>query len=213
MSPRDEMAIFNVINGKARGLTSSLLDYHTTKLLEDLELFRLDLFIAKRLNDDTASPWHRCICMGGAATQGTARKVSLRGMQSATKLLVERSGLRAAKELTPEDKYIAVRSFWAAVAELWQTAWTQSRNYLLRKGVGVTALSLLAADIITVAFAQSQRLDQALFSTSLARLRHVDWSNHGPFRAYGGRHGADHVHQELKSQLFAPALEFKRAGS
>ena len=52
LSPHQEMAIFNVINAKAKGLSSSLLDYHTTKLVPDLETIRLDLFIAKRLNDD-----------------------------------------------------------------------------------------------------------------------------------------------------------------
>ena len=66
LSPREEMSIFSVINGKAKGLSSSLLDYHTTKL----ETVQLDLYIAKTLHDDPDSVWHRKVKLGGAATQG-----------------------------------------------------------------------------------------------------------------------------------------------
>src|SRR5882672_4277687 len=55
LSPDEEMAIFNVINGKAKGLNSSLLDYHKTKLTPGLETIHLDLYIAKSLHDDPES--------------------------------------------------------------------------------------------------------------------------------------------------------------
>src|SRR5207244_6770919 len=90
LSPRDEMAIFNIINGKAKGLSSSLLDYHTTKLASDLAATQLDLYIAKMLHDDPGSVWHGKVKLGGTATQGNTRRVSLRGLQTATKLLLQR---------------------------------------------------------------------------------------------------------------------------
>ena len=58
LTPTEEMSIFNVINGKAKGLSSSLLDYHTTKLTPDLASVQVDLYIAKMLNDDPESVWH-----------------------------------------------------------------------------------------------------------------------------------------------------------
>jgi DGQHR domain-containing protein len=81
LSVAEEMAIFNVINGKAKGLSSSLLDYHTTKLVEGYEENQLELYIAKRLNEDPASVWRGAVKLGGVATQGSHRRVSLRGLQ------------------------------------------------------------------------------------------------------------------------------------
>ncbi|HYV49617.1 MAG TPA: DGQHR domain-containing protein, partial [Myxococcaceae bacterium] len=85
LSPSEEMAIFGIINGKAKGLNSSLLDYHQTQLLPDLEFLQQELFIAKRLSSDPDSVWHGLVKLGGGATQGSQRRISLRGLQTATK--------------------------------------------------------------------------------------------------------------------------------
>src|SRR5579883_842139 len=113
LAPQDEMAIFSVINGKARGLSSSLLDYHKTKLLPGLETIQLDLYIAKTLHDDPQSVWHGKVKLGGAATQGTQRRISLRGLQTSTKLLLQRSPFGATTDLGPTEKYQVVRDFWS----------------------------------------------------------------------------------------------------
>jgi DGQHR domain-containing protein len=212
LSPHDEMAIFSTINGKAKGLSSSLLDYHKTKLLPDLDSVQLDLYIAKLLNTDRESVWFSKVKLGGAATQGSQRRISLRGLQTATKLLLQRSVLGGAAELTPPEKYLIVRSFWSAVAHVWPLAWKQPRAYLLTKGVGVTALSLLAGDIITSVFSHQQRPSAATFIEYLRPLVTIDWSRSGTFRAFGGRHGANEAHQLLRSRLFAPGLAVVRGG-
>ena len=49
LSTREEMAIFSVINAKAKGLSSSLLDFHTTKLVPRLEHVQVELYVAKGL--------------------------------------------------------------------------------------------------------------------------------------------------------------------
>src|SRR5258708_1700286 len=89
LTPTQEMAVFNIINGKARGLNPSLLDYHATKLIPNVGHIRLELYIATRLQDDGASVWRGRVKMGGRATQGTHRPVSLRGLQFATKALLQ----------------------------------------------------------------------------------------------------------------------------
>jgi len=199
------MAIFSVINGKAKGLSSSLLDYHATKLVPRLEDVHLELYIAKKLHDDPVSVWCGKVKLGGA-TQGAHRRISLRGLQVATKLLLERSPLGAASTLTPVEKYIVVREYWAAVAKVWSRAWKQPRSHLLSKGVGVTALSLLAADIITAALSRQQRPALNTFIEYLRPLSKIDWSGHSLFKGYGGRQGASEAHHVLSSRLFAPGL-------
>ena len=50
LSEREEMEVFSVINSKAKGLSTSLLDYHEAQLAESLAQERPELFIALQLN-------------------------------------------------------------------------------------------------------------------------------------------------------------------
>jgi hypothetical protein len=205
LSPRDEMEIFNVINGRAKGLDSSLLDFHKTRLLADLETDQPELYIAKRLNDDPRSVLHGRVRLGGAATQGAKRPISLRGLQTATKLFLRRLSLGSAG-LTDDEVYRLVRDFWGAVATVWPAAWDSPRTHLLTKGVGISALCLLAGDVVTTLLSQPQRLDLQSFFSRLVLLSDFDWSTKGPFRVYGGKHGASQLHQVLLAKLLAPGL-------
>ena len=213
LSPTEEMSIFNVINGKAKGLGSSLLDYHTTKLTPDLASVQVDLYIAKMLNDDPESVWHGRVKLGGKATQGSTRRISLRGLQTATKLLLQRCPFGPSSEVSPVDQYRIVRDFWSAVATVWPRAWTQPRTHLLVKGVGVTALSMLAGEIITSVLSRQQRANAETFVSFLSPLAGVDWSTTGSFKGLGGRHGASEAHQLLAARLFAPGLALVRAST
>jgi DGQHR domain-containing protein len=210
LSPLEEMGVFSVINAKAKGLSPSLLDYHATKLLPDLETIRLELFIAKHLNDDPVSVWHGHVKLGGASTQGSKRRASLRGLQTATKALLHRRPFEAATELEAADRYLVVREFWSAVVRVWPSPWAKPRTHLLTKGVGVTALSLLAADIITTALSRQRPLDVATFFEFLAPLADIDWSNKGPFKAFGGRRGATEVYKVLAYRLRSGGLSVVR---
>jgi DNA sulfur modification protein DndB len=46
LTEREEMEVFNVINSKAKGLSTSLLDFHDATLAADLASDRPELFIA-----------------------------------------------------------------------------------------------------------------------------------------------------------------------
>src|SRR5207302_1363747 len=83
LSEREEMEIFNVINSKAKGLSTSLLDYHDATLTADLARERPELFIALHLNNSPSSPWYRQLDLGGTTTSGMTRRASLRMMQTA----------------------------------------------------------------------------------------------------------------------------------
>jgi len=212
LTPAEEMAVFNVINGKAKGLSSSLTDYHDTKLIPDLDSVRVELYVAKTLNNDEESVWHKKVGLGGRrTTQGAFRHVSLRGLQTATKLFLQRATGAFGEGTTPQEKYLAVRSFWRAVSLTWPEAWAKPRANLLSKGVGVNALSLLAADIAVGARRRGQQLTVATFSEYLVPLRSLDWGNDGAFKGYGGKQGAREAHKFLLSGDLRKSLAIVRA--
>jgi DNA sulfur modification protein DndB len=211
LSPKEEMAIFNVINGKAKGLSPSILDYHTTKLLSDLETIRLELFIAKRLNDDPDSVWFGKVKLGGVSTQGSKRRTSLRGLQTATKAFLQQRPFDKLADFDVWQRYEVVRDFWTAVVAVWSKPWEKPRSYLLTKGVGVTAVSMLAADVVVAAVANSRPLCEATFREYLSPLSDVDWSSKGPFQAYGGRGGAKEVHKHLAFRFRSTGLSVVRS--
>lgn len=205
LTPREEMAVFNVINGKAKGLSPSLLDYHTTVLDPDLARNNLHLLIAKRLHDDEASVWFKKLKLGGRASQGTSRPVTLRGLQLAARLYLQASGFDEDSTLSVDHKYETYRDFWRAVADTWPVPWQAPRKHLITKGVGVHALSMLAGDI-TRALGSQARLTPREFAQTLRPLSTIDWSSTGPLGTFGGRKGANQVHAHLAQRLEHAAI-------
>ena len=68
------MEVFNIINSKAKGLSTSLLDFHDATLATDLARERPELFIALHLNNNSDSPWYRQLDLGGSSTLGLYAK-------------------------------------------------------------------------------------------------------------------------------------------
>ncbi len=210
LTPEEEMRIFNVINSKAKGLSPSLLDYHDTQLLEDVAKEHPELFIAKKLNDAPDSVWHNRLKLGGAATQGTHRRVTLRGMKHGVALFLQNALIR---NLPIVEQYEIVATFWRAVTKAWPEAWNQPRKHLLTKGIGVQGLSLLAGDIVKLAMDAGEEPTIATFERYLRRVTTEDWSNTGSFKGLGGRSGAHEAHERLARELLTRrALKLEQAG-
>ncbi len=187
LTPVEEMAVFNVINSKARGLSSSLLDFHEAQLAEDVAVDRPELYVALCLRNDPASPWYRQLDLGGHPTSGLARRASLRTMQKAVKVFLART--RLAKEAPPEAVARLVIEFWSTVAVAFQAAWARPRKHLLTKGIGVYAMMEIAADLYSEAPPEAAGRRRH-FDAALSHLAHVfDWAAEGPLRGLGGEGG------------------------
>lgn len=187
LSAREEMEIFRVINGKAKGLSGSLLDFHEATLATDLGIERPELFIAMQLNNDTDSPWYRRLDIGGSKTSGMQRRPSLRTMQKAAKGFLNQT--RVLQNTGPEAAARLVIAFWASVAHVLDAAWKSPRNHLLAKGVGVYALMIIASDLVLESPAL-EACDKRYFIGKLADfLPEIDWSTRGPLRGLGGESG------------------------
>lgn len=196
LSEAEERDVFAVINGKAKGLSSSLLDYISAKALGH-ELARISpaLFVALGLNNDPASPWCGRLDLGGDRTVGTKRIASLRTMhQAAARFLKE---ARTAADVPTEALLEYAVSFWRAVAITLPTQWNSGRRHMLTKGIGVYALMSLAGQLVRERGRQPVTVDYFVAKLS-DFVDQVDWSNHGPLEGYGGAKGADMAYKMIQ---------------
>lgn len=185
LTVEEEMAVFTVINRKAKGLSRSLLDFHDARLCEDLANDRPELFIALCLSNDQASPWCGQLDVGGNKVSGMTRKASLRTLQKAVRRFLKRSAIL--KQRTVEEAARVVLDFWIAVSVAMRDDWARPRGSLLAKGVGVYALMDIAADMWRES---GCALTRDLMIAHLSDLAaDVDWSSDGPFKGLGGEGG------------------------
>lgn len=195
---RAEMAMFTVINSKAKGLSSSLTDYHESNLLNDLASEAPHLYIARKLNEDSKSPWHKLIRYGGETTSGLKRRTSFRMMQkSVQQFLRDINGYYTGNL---DDKYEIVVEYWNAIQKVFPDEWKEHRHHLITKGVGLYSLMMLLPDMIK---SQNQiSYDEDYFQSLLKPLKEkVDWKSNGTFANAGGHKGARETYLTLKGLL------------
>lgn len=196
LSPEEEREVFTTINSKAKGLNTSLIDYNSSQLMRDLCKEDPCLFIAMCLADDEDSPWRGRISKGGTTSVGLKRVASLRLMK-----LAVRRFFRSKAELAqcdPREVAQILKSFWRAVAETYEDAWSAPRTHLITKGVGVYGLTTLAGDLVREAKAMNREPTQAYFGNVLGDFYFdFDWSSDGKLDALGGTKGAARAYKIL----------------
>lgn len=209
LSEREEMEVFNTINSKAKGLSSSLLDFHDASMARDLANERPELFIALQLKNDSNSPWYRQLDLGGTCTSGLQRRASLRTMQKAIKRF-----LRQTKgQQTPEAAAQVILDFWSCIATLLRGAWDNPRRHLINKGVGVYALMSVAADVYEEARLAGQACDKRFLMTKLSEfILDIDWSSTGPLSGLGGEAGVKAALAHVRGARATPGLSVVRRG-
>jgi DNA sulfur modification protein DndB len=191
LSVAEEMEIFRDINGKAKGLNSSLLDSTEARLTGDqLSAVKPELYYAMQLNENPLSVWHLKLDLGGEVTVGTKRIASLRTMQQAVKRFFHEAELdKTTHHETITDILI---NFWKAITYVLPDAWENPRKHLITKGIGVYCLMSLAGDLAKEAVQTNRRCDLDYFIGKLSDFMHkIDWTNQGPLMGYGGVKGAD----------------------
>lgn len=189
LSEAEERDVFAVINGKAKGLSSSLLDFISAKSLgNDLAKVSPALFIALGLNNDPGSPWCGRLDLGGERTVGTKRIASLRTMHQAVSRFLREA--KVADDMPADVLLGHAVSFWRAVVMALPTQWANDRRHMLTKGIGVYALMSLAGFLVRERGGQPITVDYFVAKLS-DFVDQIDWSNHGPLEGYGGAKGAD----------------------
>ena len=188
LTEREEMEVFSIINGKAKGLSASLLDYHDAQLREALAEERPELFIALQLNSIDDSPWLKRLNLGGKTTSGLKRIVSLRMMQQAVHEFLKATKLLPKQPV--EEVVGLVLDFWRAVVAVLPDEWADPRRHMLTKGIGVYALMRIAADIVNECREAGRPCDRRAFIAALGDFaENIDWSTSGSLKGFGGQGG------------------------
>jgi DGQHR domain-containing protein len=198
LTVEEEMRIFRDINGKAKGLNSSLLDYTEARLAQDdLGVAHPEIALALRLQEDPDSPWRHQLDLGGNRTNGTKRVASLRTMQKA----IRRFRREARDDKTNlEEVGRQLIDFWRAVAQVYAYPWLQPRRHLIRKGIGVYSLMSMAGVLVREARSSGRQVDKDYYLEKLSDFSdRIDWSTSGPMKGFGGAHGADQAFELMKS--------------
>lgn len=187
----EEMEIFRVINGKAKGLSGSLLDFTEARLVEaDLKTAKPELFLALMLHEDQRSPWYQRLDLGGNRTTGPLRVASLRTMQKAARRFLRESGL-SNKDVSDHTATLVI-DYWRAITVVLSQQWNQPRQHMLVKGIGVYCLMSLAGELYRESVSKRVPCNIDYFISALSDFLHgIDWSNKGPLKGYGGASGAD----------------------
>lgn len=201
LSQREEMEIFGVINGKAKGLSNSLLDFHDAQLCADLASERPELLVALHLKNEPTSPWYNRLDLGGSQVSGLDRRASLRTMQKACRTLTRRLRPRSVDDIAR-----IAHDFWSAVAMVMPDAFANPRRSLVTKGLGVYALTEMAADFVLEAPATA-RCDTAFFAALVGDLALLlDWGRDGPLGGLGGEGGVKRAVEILRELRRRPRL-------
>lgn len=205
LSEREEMEVFSVINGKAKGLSTSLLDFHQSALCDDLAHDRPEIYVALLLRNEPSSPWHRQLDLGGTSFSGMGRRASLRTMQKALKRFVS-PALKQTGGNVDAAAGLALE-YWKAVAAVLPVQWAAPRNHMLTKGVGVYALTQIAADMVAEIPPGSLSGARRFFESCLSDFApSFDWSSAGPLRGLGGESGVASAVAMLRSWRQRPTL-------
>ena len=198
LSVEEEMQIFRDINGKAKGLSSSLLDYTDATLARDgLAVAHPAIALALQLQEDPDSPWLHRLDLGGERTNGMKRIASLRTMQKAIRRFQRESDCDIEDVGTVGRQLI---DFWKAVIRVYPDEWSQPRKHLLCKGIGVYALMSLAGEFVAEAKARNRIVDYDYFIEKLSDFADkIDWRNKGAMKGFGGSSGADRAFELIKA--------------
>lgn len=188
LEQKEEMAVFNIINGKSKGLSSSLLDYHEAQLFEGIEKEKPELVLSIRLADDPESPWFKQLDIGGKQTSGVKRRASLRTMQKAVRRFIRDSQIM--KRESPDEVYEVVKGFWVAVAQVLEEEWNDPRKHMINKGVGVYSLMSIASDLYKERGDLRPKTWSSYFAAKLSDFAGLfDWTSGGPLKGLGGQAG------------------------
>ncbi len=211
LSVREEMEVFNVINSKAKGLSSSLLDYHESKLSADLGTAKPEIYVALKLTETPGSPWYRKLDLGGKKTVGTHRYASLRTMQKAVRRFLRESSILDQK--MAEDAFSVVQSFWVAVTKVLSKEWNDPRKHFITKGIGVYSLMSICGDLYVESMRCKVECDTDFFVGVLSDfIADIDWSSQGPLKGFGGASGADQALDLLRKARTKRRLKVLSSG-
>lgn len=203
----EELKLFNDLNDKHEGMESSLLVDQDTRLIKPEEM---------KSNMKLRPRWIASeLCRKGRAFDGIVhrggrrekgKRINLSSLASAVATMQRNSRvLEDVLDDKPDAALSIVDAYWKAVAEVFDVAWQDRKNYILLQSIGLNGFAEYGADIVDEA---QGKTTQEHFVDVLSGVKDkVDLDRHAEiWRGKAGRGGATAVAKELRSKADEKAL-------
>lgn len=182
----EEIKLFDTINTKARGIGPSLSKY-LRRGSDDLS------WVATELLTRNDSPFVQIGSIIGKRVKG--RHITLQNLYRTLNLLFKDSNLVS---LTKEEKLSVALTYFTIVKETFPSEWLDYSGQRLTHIVCMDALSISACKLLSKQMSGSKRkIDYALLTKSVSKLKQIDWSSNGPLRFIKGLSGSRALAEEL----------------
>jgi len=199
LSREEEIQLFKDINKNQKPMNTSHLDGIEVRLTPQQELKHRnpELYIAERLNRDSASPFHGRVYEGGRKPVGV--DIPLRGLKTGIEYMLSRSTQLPRLE-DAEAQYRVIKNYFSAVRKWQPMAWRAPKDYILLRGSGLWAICFIGAHVIDRALLQDQFKTKQMLNI-LRSGKEWDWSKKGDFKGLGGRAGALEISKKVTGKL------------
>jgi DGQHR domain-containing protein len=196
----EEIALFRDINNNQKRMNTSHLDNITARLTgEDrLKATKPALYIAKKLAEDSNSPFFKKVYDGGIKSNGLFG-IPLATLKSGIGYMLSRpTRLTALPDV--DAQYKVMRNFFNAV-KMWQpNAWEEPKRYLLLRGAGLWGVCFIGSFVIDRVLSKNS-FDAEAMLRLLRSGRQWDWGVGGDFVGLSGRGGAVRISDLVTKEL------------
>ncbi len=145
-----ELELFRDINDNQMGMNTSHLQNITARLLGDkaLKVQKPALYIVQKLIKEKSSPLKGLVHEGGKAQKrAVLTGLTIANLTSSVSDMLARSA-KLPQFPDADAQYKVIENYWVAVKRWLPKAWTNPKNYLIFKGVGLYAISYVGIEVI-----------------------------------------------------------------
>jgi DGQHR domain-containing protein len=187
----EEIILFRDINDNQRRMNTSHLDNIQARLTpeEILKQKEPEIYISRKLGQDSDSPLHTRVYEGGKKSAG--QSIPLRTLALGVKYMLARPTKLAAMR-DADAQYKLIKNYLAAVKRWQPEAWSEPRKFLVLRGAGLWATCIIGAEVIDRVLTKGSFSVDSMYKVLLSG-RSWDWSNKGDFQGYGGAGGAQQI--------------------
>lgn len=196
-----ELELFRDINDNQMGMNTSHLQNITARLLGDkaLKVQKPALYIVQKLLKEKSSPLKGLVHEGGKAqNKAVLTGLTVANLTSSVSDMLIRSA-KLTKFPDADAQYKVIENYWKAVKKWMPKAWTNPKNYLIFKGVGLYAISYVGIEVIDRALMKAKFTSNDMYHY-LQQMPQESLLS-GQTLPYAGRGGGRKMANDLISNL------------
>ncbi|WP_322922257.1 DGQHR domain-containing protein [Paenibacillus campi] len=179
LDDEEEIKLFDTINTKAKGISSSLSKFLKR---ESDELS----WMATELLSRTDSPFYHIGSIIGKRTKG--RHITLQNIYRLLRYFFKEIDLI---QFSKQEKLTLALYYFNSIREQYPNEWINYKEYKLTHIVSLDALALAGSKILNDCKLEGlKQIDYDLLGRSVKKLRKLNWSSEGPFKYVKGINGS-----------------------